>query len=368
MNDTANCLFQITNPFLNKYKEKINIILFAHHLIGTVRGKSANGLMIHSQIFNVVAIIDSNAIGKKTSEICLGVKIDVPIYKNLSDALLMHQVKALIFLIQPTNQWYPDIEFALKSGLDIINTSFLFLRQSEKIRKLAQDLGCDLFDLRDVTKLQAYPNTEILKRKTKVVYITGTDCGLGKRTAAFELTKEARKVGINAAMYATGQTGLMLGERGTVVDALISEFSNGIVSQQVCQFSELGYELIFVEGQSDIFHPANSAVALSILHGANPDCIIIVHDEDRKIHKGFEENSSLYQMYPLDHYIKTLEMLSLPCGPVYKTIGIATIGQENINKIKNIIGSEIIVIADVLLSGGAGELLNAVIKHTNLKE
>lgn len=358
--------FQITNPLNKKYRDKTNVILFAHSLIGTVRGKSANGLMIHSKLFNVVAIIDSYNVGKKTSEICQGVVSDIPIYKNISDALNYHKAKAVVFLITPSTEIETEIYYAIRHKLDLINTSFSFIANIPGILELASEFDVDIFDLRNVIRQQAYPNVDILKRKAKVIYVTGTDCGLGKRTAAYELTMTAIDQGINAVMYATGQTGLMLGEKGTVVDALLCEFSNGVVSQQICQLSDMGYELIFVEGQSDIFHPANSAVALAILHGSNPDGLIIVHDESRQKHKGFEENSDLYKMHPLKRYIRTFEMLSLPCGPVYKTIGIATIGNENIKKIRNIVGIEDIAIADVRQEGGAGLLISEVAKFTEL--
>ena len=122
----------LANPFKQKYQEKINVILFAHHLIGTVRGKSANGLMIHSPIFNVVAIIDQESVGKKTSELCLGVKNDIPIYQNLTMAMKYHEAIALVLLIPPLQKWFSEIEIAIKFRLDIINTSFKFLKYSSR--------------------------------------------------------------------------------------------------------------------------------------------------------------------------------------------------------------------------------------------
>lgn len=351
-----------SNPFYEIYNKRTEVILYAHNLIGTVRGKSANGIMMHSKLFNVVAIIDKQAVGRDTTKICPGVRISVPVYPNVTSALKNHKAAAMILLVPPLQEYYFDIEIAIKEKLDLVNTSFKFIKDDSYLIKLVKNYNIKFFDLRDVTHQQAYPNTNILKRKAKVVFVTGTDCGLGKRTAAFELTQEARKLGINAVMYATGQTGLMLGERGTVIDALVIEFSNGVISQHITQFDEEGHELIFVEGQSDIYHPANSAMSLALLHGSNPDCIILVHDEHRKIHKGFEEDSPLYKMHPLKKYIEALEILSLPCGPVYRTIGIATIGYDNIKKISNIVNNTIPV-ADVRKTGGPAIILNAILKH-----
>ena len=353
----------ISNAFRNIYKKKTNAVLYATNLMGTVRGKSANGLMMHGDVFNVVAIIDNNAAGKDTTQICPGVTRSVPIYASAEKAVKHHEAKVLIFLSNPETAVINDVRIALIHGMDLINTSFNFIKSTTKIANMAESYNCRVFDLRDVSHLQAYPNPAIMHRNAKVVFVTGTDCGLGKRTAAFELTHEARRRGINATMYATGQTGLMLGEAGIVVDSTIVEFSNGIVSQQICQLDEKGYELIFVEGQSDIFHPANSAVSLALLHGANPDCLIVVHDENRKYHKGFEEKAELYKMHSLTRYIEALKLLSLPCGPEYNTVGIATIGEENINTIQNMMGYNGLPVADVRQKGGPGVLLDAVLNY-----
>jgi len=352
----------ISNP-LGLGGHKTEVILYAHYLVGTVRGKSVNGLLIHSRLFTVVGIIDKNAAGKDTEKICKGVNHSVPIFNDVASALNKSNPKAIIFLIEPNISWIIDIKCAAQYGLKLINTSFLFLKDEVEIMAVINKCCAEYIDLRDVSHLQAYPNPDILKRKAKVVLVTGTDCGLGKRTAAYELTKQARREGINATMYATGQTGLMLGEKGTVVDSLIVEFANGIISQHICNLDNEGYDLIFVEGQSDIFHPANSAVSLALVHGANPDCLVIVHDNTRKKHKGFQEDSPLYSMHNLKRYIEVHEMLSLPCGPVYKTVGVATIGEDNIETLINTKGFNKMAIADVLTDKGPEILLKAILDY-----
>lgn len=355
-----------SNPLLKHYNKKTGVILLAHSLIGSVRGKSANGLMIHNELLKVVAIVDKEAPGKMTSEECLGVTINIPIYCDVKTAVHIHKAKAIVILVDPLPFLHTDIKIAILNKLDIINTSFRFIKDIPSIKTLAEFNNVKYFDLRDVIHQQGYPNTEIVNRGAKVIYVTGTDCGLGKRTASFELLLEARKRGVNATMYATGQTGLMLGIHGTVVDSLITEFSNGIVSQHICQLSEQGYDIIFVEGQSDIFHPANSAMALALLHGANPDGVILVHDHFRKFHQGFEKEAELYRMHSLNRYIETLKMLSLPCGPEYKTIGIATIGQENIKNIRKILPDDSVIIEDARTKIGRALLFDIILKHCNI--
>lgn len=358
-----NDFIDLMNLFPNLGNAKRSAVLLAHNLIGTVRSKSANGLMMHGRLFDIVGIADCNAIGCDTSKVCPGVSSLVTVYKSVEEVLKKQKAEFLILLIPPTQENYSDIEYAIKSGLKIINTSFDFIRDNTHLMSLIKDYSTDFLDIRDVAFHRAYPNPENINRKAKVVFVTGTDCGLGKRTAAYELISEAKSRGINAAMYATGQTGLMLGEKGTVVDALIIEYSNGVVSQHVTRLSQLGYDLIFVEGQSDIYHPANSAVSLALLHGSNPDCIVLVHDEHRLTHKGFVENSPLYSMHPFQKHIEVLEMLSLPCGPKYETVAIATIGEDNITEVKKL---TTLPVADVRKPGGPAIILDAVLKH--LKE
>ena len=363
-----NTVIQNSNPLLGAFAENTEVILFAHGLLGTPRGKSANGLMIHSKLFNVTAIVDRNSKGLDTSEICKGVKKRIPIYEDVITALNKHKAKALIFLIEPDNRWFNDYNAAAICGLDFINTTFNFIRNSSLLLDIIVKYKVRFYDLRDVSYLKAYPNPEIVNRKSKIIFVTGTDCGLGKRTAAYELTQLAIKQGYNAVMYATGQTGLMLGEKGTPIDSLIMEFSNGVISQHIYQLCLKEYDMIFVEGQSDIFHPAYSVGTLSLLHGSNPDCVIIVHDDFRKTHKGFDDEAELYKMHSLKRYIDVLEMLSLPCGPEYKTVGIATIGQDNIQKIKSIPELKGMPVADVLMEGGPEILLHAVKNYLGLNK
>lgn len=353
---------KVENPFKGIYKGKVDVILYAHDLIGAVRGKSANGLMIHEKLFNIVAIVDKNAAGKDTSEICHGVQKKVPIYSSMNSALVNHKAKALIFLISPDKKWYNDIEICIQSGLDLINTTFDFIKDDQYILNLIKHSDVKYFDLRDKAYLKAYPNVEILNRDSRIVFVTGTDCSSGKRISCLELTQCAKRRGINATMYASGQTSLMLGESGITIDSLTMEYANGVISQQINHLCTKGYEIIFVEGQADIFHPAYSVGTLSLLHGSNPDCIVLAHDDKRKTHVGFDEKSDLYTIHPVQRYIKAFEILSLPCGPIYKTVAIATIGMENLMRLKSKVS---LPVADVRKPGGCDIILNVILEYFN---
>ena len=187
-----------------------NAIFLAHGYVGEVLGKTVHGVLMHSSVFNTVALIDRHKAGEDTSKICPGVTKKVPIYKEISEALV-HKPLVAILIGDPSDANMKEIKQCISYGLDVVNSSFIFLNDFPELVELASKYGKRLVDLRNVKRNWEMPDGSILKIKAKVVYVTGTDCGLGKRTAAFELTQEAKKRGIRAAFAATGQTGLMIG-------------------------------------------------------------------------------------------------------------------------------------------------------------
>jgi len=116
-----------------------------------------------------------------------------------------------------------------------------------------------------------------------VVAFGGTDCNSGKMTSAVELTREARKRGLKAAFVATGQTGIMIGcDAGAPLDALVSDFVAGATEELVLRAAKKQPDIIFVEGQGTLTHPAYSGVTASLLHGALPD-VVVLADEPRRM-------------------------------------------------------------------------------------
>jgi uncharacterized NAD-dependent epimerase/dehydratase family protein len=245
--------------------------------------------------------------------------------------------------------------------LDIINSSFIFLNDFPELITLASKQGTRLIDLRNVRKNWEMPDGSILNIKAKVVYVTGTDCGLGKRTAAYELTQEAKARGINAAFAATGQTGLMIGcEGGIIFDAIPTNFAASAVEQLIVDIDNKGFELIFLEGQGSLMHFACSSV-LALLHAGNPHAIVMVHDTNRQYHAAYGD-SPVFRMCNLQREIDLLESLYLPEGNRYKVIAIATKGKKNIEEISQLTS---LPLADVRNHGGPALLLDAVLEHLN---
>jgi uncharacterized NAD-dependent epimerase/dehydratase family protein len=245
--------------------------------------------------------------------------------------------------------------------LDVVNSSFIFLNDFPELVEIASKQGKRLLDLRNVKRNWKMPDGSILNIKAKVVYVNGTDCGLGKRTAAYELTQEAKDRGIKAAFAATGQTGLMIGcDGGIVFDAISTNFSAGAVEELIVELDKKGHELIFLEGQASLMHFGGSTV-LTLLHASNPHAIVLVHDPSRIYHAAYGD-SPIFEMCELQREIDIIENLYLPNGNRYKVVAIPTRGDENIEKVKEL---TLLPVADVRKDGGRAIILDAVLGHLN---
>ena len=337
-----------------------NAIFLAHGYVGEVLGKTVHGVLMHSKVFNTVALIDRNKAGQDTSKICPGVTKKVPIYSQIDQAFV-HNPKVAILIGDPSDANIQEIKQCICYGLDIVNSSFIFLKDFPELVKLSSELGSRLIDLRDTKKIWKMADGSILNIKAKVVYVTGTDCGLGKRTAAYELTEEAKKRGLKAAFAATGQTGQMIGcDGGIVFDAISTNFSAGAVEELIVELDKKGYELIFLEGQASLMHFGGSTV-LTLLHASNPHAIVLVHDPSRIYHAAYGE-SPIFEMCELQREIDIIENLYLPNSNHYKVVAIPTRGDENIDKVKELTS---LPVADVRKPGGSAIVLNAVLEHLN---
>jgi uncharacterized NAD-dependent epimerase/dehydratase family protein len=109
----------------------------------------------------------------------------------------------------------------------------------------------------------------------KVALTVGTDSAIGKMTATLEIARTAREVGHSAEFVPTGQTGVVIAGWGLCVDAVVSDFVAGASERLVLEAARTSPDLILVEGQGSLGHPAYSGVTLGLMHGSCPDCLIL---------------------------------------------------------------------------------------------
>lgn len=349
---------------LQDYYHHTNAIFIAHGYVGEILGKTINGVLMHSEVFNIVALIDRKKTGIDTSQSLPGVRKKIPVVGSLEEAL-DYKPQLAILMENSINTSFDEIKQAIKEGLDIINPGFNLLNNNIELTQLARENSVNLIDLREPNKVKRNPDGRILNIKSKVVFVAGTDCGLGKRTATYELVLEARKRGIKAAFAATGQTGIMLGcDGGIVFDSITTQFAAGAVEDLIYNIDKKGFDIIFLEGQAALMHYGTSN-AITLLHAGNPHAIVMVHDQKRTMHVEYGD-SPIFRMGTLKNEIEVIEKLSLPEGNKFKVVAIATIGDDNIEtlekmKVENKIPN--LPIADARKTGGPAIMLNAILKH-----
>jgi uncharacterized NAD-dependent epimerase/dehydratase family protein len=175
-----------------------------------------------------------------------------------------------------------DAAAALEAGLNVAGGLHQRLRDEPRLSALARARGLQLFDVRDpppnlaVGKGQARPGHRLLT--------VGTDCSVGKMYATLALTRALRARGFVADFRATGQTGILIAGEGVPVDAVVADFISGAIEQLAPARHDGGWDLI--EGQGSLFHPSFAGVSTGLLHGAQPEAIVLCDEPGRPHMRG----------------------------------------------------------------------------------
>jgi len=178
--------------------------------------------------------------------------------------------------VLPT-QWLTELEAALDAGLDVVSGQHSRLASFPSLVQAAARSGARLIDVRHSD--QTFPAGTGRKRSGKRVLTVGTDCALGKKYTALALTQALQAKGVAATFRATGQTGVMIAGQGVAIDAVIADFVAGAAEQLSPDNVADHWDVI--EGQGALFHPAYAGVTLGLLHGSQPDALVLCHDPSR---------------------------------------------------------------------------------------
>jgi uncharacterized NAD-dependent epimerase/dehydratase family protein len=98
------------------------------------------------------------------------------------------------------------------------------------------------------------------------------------------IERSMRKRGLKADFRATGQTGILIAGDGIPVDAVIADFISGAAELISPAREDGGWDLI--EGQGSLFHPSYAGVSLGLLHGSQPDALVLCHEPTRQNMRG----------------------------------------------------------------------------------
>ena len=271
------------------------------------RAKTAVGVLRYGDQ-DVVAVLDREHAGDRVRDHVPDVQ-DAPIVQTMAEA---PDCDALVVGIAPIGggfeeSWRPDVRTAIERGCDVIAGLHYFLADDEEFAHLATEHGVELRDVRrppeDLTVAEGVAGDV----DADVVLTVGTDCSTGKMTASMELVDAARERGVDAAVVPTGQTGIMIEGWGIAVDRVVSDFTAGAVERMVRRAAD-EHDLLVVEGQGSIVHPAYSAVTCGILHGTMADSLVLCHNAGQEAIHGYES----FALPPLAEYVDLYERLAAP--------------------------------------------------------
>ncbi len=211
--------------------------------------------------------------------------------------------------------WVDVLVEALERGMDLAAGLHGRLRDVPRIREAAERCGRALFDVRHPTRV--FPVGNGKKRTGKRLLTVGTDVSSGKKYTALAIELEMRKRGMKADFRATGQTGVLIAGSGTAIDAVVADFISGAVETLAPDNAPDHWDVI--EGQGSLFHPSYSGVTMGLIHGAQPDFLVMCHEPTRRHVRGLPH----YALPTLEECIEANVWAARRTNPAAKCAGIS---------------------------------------------
>ena len=182
-------------------------------------------------------------------------------------------------------EWISALKKALLAGLSVVSGLHRRLSEESELVEAAAVSGQQLIDVR--VPPASIPIASGRRRSGKRLLMVGTDCCVGKKYSALALTKALEERTIAATFRATGQTGILIAGEGIPMDAVASDFLSGAAEILTPDAKAEHWDVI--EGQGSLFHPAYAAVTMGLIHGSQPDAMVLCHDVGRKVIDEYED-------------------------------------------------------------------------------
>lgn len=219
-----------------------------------------------------------------------GCTVDLGLRRLAPRAAAAAGARSMIIAVAPiggaiSDRWLPTLIDALESGLDLVSGLHDRLSDVPSLREIAVRLGRTLHDVRHPSGRFTVASGR--KRGGKRLLTVGTDCALGKKYTALALTKALRRRGLRADFRATGQTGIMIAGKGVALDAVVADFVSGAAESLSPDNTVDHWDI--VEGQGSLFHPAYAGVTLALVHGTQPDAMVLCHEPGRSHLYGYPD-------------------------------------------------------------------------------
>jgi uncharacterized NAD-dependent epimerase/dehydratase family protein len=319
-------------------------------------GKTARGVVRYRRD-DVACLLDSQRLSEELD--------GVPIVETLEEALVREPDTALVGVATQGGRFPPEWRELLKrcivAGLDVESGLHEFMGDDPELSALARAHRVELRDLRRPPEGLTVPTGENLRLRTTIVHTVGSECAIGKKTVALELDLEARQRGRASRFVPTGQTGIVIAGWGVAVDAVVADFIAGAAEWLVVEgYRRGGEELLFVEGQGSLVHPAYSGVTMGLLHGCAPHMLVLCHRAGQTVVEGYPE----HPIPPLAEVVALYEAASLLARRA-RVVGIALntadLDEDGAREAIDSAAAETGLPVDDPVRFGAGPLLDAVL-------
>lgn len=288
----------VSKPLLAS-QQTASAIIYCEGNFAAIDGKTANGLVRHSEKYTILSVIDSEKCGLDSGKVLDGKTNHIPICRDLADALAQLDTVPdyFIFGMAPASGMLSLHERslileAMSHGMNIVNGLHEFLNDDPVFVAACESSQVKILDVR---KPRAKKDLRMFSGRINEVTcpriaVLGTDCAIGKRTTATVLTQALNDQGIKAVMIGTGQTGLIQGARyGIALDAIPSQFCVGELESTIVEaFEKEQPDVIIIEGQGALSHPAYSSSAF-ILRGSCANGVVLQHAPARQHRCDFEK-------------------------------------------------------------------------------
>ena len=216
--------------------------------------------------------------------------VDLGLPELEPEAAFAAGARSLVIAVAPIGgalplHWIPAILGAIDAGLDIVSGMHGKLATVPAIAEAAERKGVSLHDVRSPPA--DIPIATGRRRAGRRLLTVGTDCALGKKYTALAIAREMKRQGIPSTFRATGQTGILIAGAGIPIDSVVSDFVAGAAELLSPDAPADHWDVI--EGQGSLFHPAYAAVTLGLIHGSQPDAMVLCHEPGRDRINGYPD-------------------------------------------------------------------------------
>ena len=289
--------------------DDLRFLILVEGYFGPLTSKTANSCIRYTPD-RVVAVLDSRNAGKTVQDV-LGFGGAIPVVATL-EAALRRNPTALLIGVAPQggrlpDEWHTTVLGAIDAGLDVWSGLHTFLSDDPEFVDHARRRGVKLHDLRLPPNDLPVSSGRVRDVNATVVLTVGTDCNIGKMTAALQLRDGLRRRGQAVRFAGTGQTGILIEGWGIAVDAVIADFIGGAAERLVLE-AAAGADIVLVEGQGSLLHPGYSGVTLGLLHGSLPHALVLCAQPSRE----HITNNPWVKIPPLADVIKLHDALTSP--------------------------------------------------------